>query len=326
MKTEASLVSYRVKRLGFRIKNQIWVYGKASKFHPQDEGWTETLEGWVADWGTLYLNDVGQKVGLYNIRCESAIVGNSTRRALFHKTFSSLYKPKQAKFWFNVYGVASLDIAKFRVWVDASNYFETDILDIVEATWKFKEFNLGKEFEYDADKNPEGIWNKIGSPSWTKVAGIQFFVEWTSALDYNVHLDGFFFDKLRWEGFAEDAGEGSSQAKYGVKPLKPIYNDALTSDAECLIVAKEELKRRKEPPKIIEIEVCPANLNLRQGDRLRIVDEVQGIDEYARILEVQHLLGSGGFKSKLTLSTEPPSFAPEFAKVYSEIDRLEKGK
>jgi len=316
---------FRVKRLGFPIKNQIWVYGEASKILPPNDEWSESLDNWVADFGEVSLGSVTPKVGSKYIVARCDLVGDSLRRAIIHRTFPTLVSiPSRWGFWIQPRDYA-LDSWKIRAWKDASNYFELiDQASTPTNTWTWKEFNTGKTYEYDEDKNPEGIWNKVGSPSWRLIAGIQYYIEVYSAFPSYTWIDGILFDGLRWEGFAEDSGAGSSQEKYGIKPLEPLFIDELTSDAQCLIVAQEELKRRKDPRRVIEVDVVPVDLSLRQGDKTRVIDDkVHQIDEYARVLEVSHVLGSP-FKSVLTLSTEIPSFAPEFAKVFEKISRLER--
>jgi hypothetical protein len=311
---------FRVKRLGYPIKNQIWVYGEASKLLPPDEIWTESLDDWEATQGTLSLNSTLQKKGSYCIDCYAGVEGYNTQ---FHRILPDLcilLGWEEFRFWIrSSFGVP--DIRELRLWCpDASNYFKIPDLGDFSTNWVYKTFKLGNEFVYDESENPEGPWHKVGSPSWFKIHAIEWNLHYLQA-NHSTYVDGLFSFGGRYEGYTEDF---SSIAKYGAKPLEPIFIDELTSDAQCLIVAKEEKKRRKDPRRVLEVDVVPANLKLKQGDRMRVIDDkVHQIDEYARTLEVSHVLGSP-FKSVLALSTEIPSFAPEFAKIFEELDRLER--
>ena len=317
-----NLVSYRRKKLGRTVKNKIWVYGEASKLHPKDETWTEELTNWVADHGSVELESLNNKVGSYHIKATASSINGTTRRAIFRRTFPRVLLPQIGKFWITIYGTTDLKVAYFRVLSDLSNYFETPILSPFDTgTWHYKEFPLGKSQEYDADKNPNGIWTKIGTPSWRDVKQIQFFVEWIGAVDYTCHLDGFFFDKVRWEGFAEDTV--ISQPKFGVRE-KSFTDDRLLNDADCLLVAKHFLATLKNSSRVIEAEISPANFDLVQGHNLRTVDATKNIDEYARILEITHRLGEEK-TTTVELSKEPLDWTPLFLDTSRKLDLLSKG-
>jgi len=192
----------------------------------------------------------------------------------------------------------------------AGNFAKRDYeLDL--ETWIHKIFSC-EGWEFDPLNTSPFDWKNIKRLYW--------YSHFSGTGTGDFWIDNLFIWGLRFSSFQEDE---ASKSKYGAKPLKPIINEKLLSDDLCEIYAKEVLERRKNPQKVIEAEVFPANLNLKQGDRIRVVDDiVHGIDEYARILEVTHILGTS-FRSELTLSTEIPSFALEFEKIHSKIERVE---
>ena len=122
----------------------------------------------------------------------------------------------------------------------------------------------------------------------------------------------------------QEGGTGeSSQEKYGVRE-KIEVDDRLLNDADCLLVAKHLLSILKTSSRVIEAEISPANFDLIQGHKLRVLDESKNIDEYARILEITHRLG-GEKKTTLELSKEPLDWTPLFLDSTRKLELLSKG-
>jgi len=133
-------------------------------------------------------------------------------------------------------------------------------------------------------------------------------------------VDGFFLGGKRWEGFAEDS---SSQNKFEIRE-KSFIDDRLLSDADCLLVANHFLSIMKDSSRVIEAEMSPANYDVVQGHRFRLLDPTRSIDEYARILEVTQHLGEGR-KTILELSKEPLDWTPLFLSSTRKLELLSKG-
>ena len=313
-----NLVSYRRKKLGRTVKNKIWVKG-ALKFRPLDKDYAENLtkpnnqlnhaDGvWTCAGGgaTISMDTVEKRVGDYSVKTS----GGSASGLVFT--------------WNNVVNFEGFRKLHFQVrTISAFPYFYYFLEDENEKKAQVNERSATAggfiSEEIGVGEKNEGEWDFIQSGfDWTKIKQIVFWNDIANPHDFWV--DGFHLSGERWEGFAEDS---PSQIKFNVRE-KIFVDDRLLSDADCLLVAKRLLATLKDSSRVIECEISPANYDLIQGHRLKVLDSIRGIDEYARILEITHNLGEEK-KTTLELSKEPLDWTPLFLDSSRKLELLSKG-
>jgi len=105
-------------------------------------------------------------------------------------------------------------------------------------------------------------WTVGSTFDWSDVKMVEFIFTYASPGSYHIRLDRFHFCGKRWgggsdnaavDGFAEDAGAGSSQALYGIKEYV-LIEDNLLSDVECEAKAQAILSFLKDPNETMSLE------------------------------------------------------------------------
>jgi len=242
---------------GLEIRNYIEVLGAAILTDPADmDEWTETVEGWAAS-GDLSLNDdTVPDLGTHSVQSTRVIGGGIAYAFMkYAKTFNLLYGQNTTlKFSFKVNDDLP-DVALVQLFTSPTDYFWAYIPDISPDNWQFFNMQLGPNME-KSPANPEGIWTKVNNADWFNLTDIGFRVEWpitTTALW--IRVDGLFLEPARPRGFAEDAGEGSSQETYGKREIT-IINDDLTTQAQVDAEATSKLEKLKEPATFIPHVIC----------------------------------------------------------------------
>lgn len=318
-----------------RIRNKQKVYGKAGKIGvPGDEGrcepfdkdlWTvDDIDNWVAEIGTCEIDTGSPKVGsnflwgrqehdgpLYETR-----VRRSVSLVLFgHGKYQTLN-------FFAAYGILSLpQTTKVMLYApDYSNRFEANI-DSPAVSWKFYQYQLGQNQEYDVDKNPTGPWTKVGSPNWGNVTAIAFYASRNVDDFRGQYIDGLYFGHGRWRGSAEDA---TSQASYGVREAEPLVDEALGSDVECLFKALALVAFYKDPVTSLENVLVDGD-HYTPGDRQRIIVSNDNLDAYFRILEVKHVVRGVNWDTILKMNNEPVYIKCLFEDFSIALSRLRRG-
>lgn len=290
-----------------RIRNKITVYGFADRKEPVDgDLWTDSLTGWVSHNGDLSLDGADKKVGSFSIRDLSHSGYSSINRTV---TSMKIDEGAKLMFWFAALAVNVTDVY-VRLCTDDSNFFEADIPkgEIGFDDFDFKTLTCGKGFQYDAISNPNGIWRKIGTPSWYTITKIWFYVTATSAID--THVDGLFFSGLRFRYTAEDE---DSQDAYGLRELTET-DEELWSDHECELRAKALLAYLKDPAEylkasstIIDYALTP----LLAADKVHVHLPNEGIDADFRTDSMTYHVDSETQTLELTfeLGKIPPMLA-----------------
>lgn len=322
----------RRKSISSVIKNKIWFYGGREKFMPSDfDAWTESLTDWTADYGTLGLEDTIVQVGDYSIRCISPEIAGP--HVVFNKAFSTLecIGKGYTRLRFSLrYGLTAGTLMYIQIVLyDSENdyffrYFCGQDLPNID-TWKRFDLPLGpvSEGAHITNQTSTG-WVKHGTPNWHDIVRISFALD-TVSFDpetLTVYIDNLFFGPARFSNFAQD---DVSIGKYGMKSWVAPIDEKIVSDAECLIVAKEWLKRKKLPSKLFKVQV-DCLLNIPQGYLLRVKDLlVHNIDEKARILEVKHSLSDEGLNTSFDVSLEPLGFSPMLLLTERRLKQLDEG-
>jgi hypothetical protein len=228
-----------------RIRNRIRVYGCQGKNFPADlDSWSESLDGWTCDSGTLELESLRQREGSHCLRVWTPGGGGE---ATIHRTFDTLVKPQTFVVWAWMPGNLGGGYGYVRLWApDSANYFQADIKSILEGkcilTWGLISLALGSSQMYDANHNPNGMWTKVGNPQWNQISGLKLIMNCVGATSY-IFWDGDFgFLNCSYTGTSEDTG---SQNAYGLRELTET-DEELTTDNECYLRAKALLAYLKD--------------------------------------------------------------------------------
>ncbi len=314
-----NLVSYRRKKLGRTVKNKIWVKGEASKPLPLDKDYAENLtkpnnqlnhaDGvWTCAGGgaTISMDTITKIVGSYSVKTS----GGSASGLVF--TWNNVVNFEEyKKLYFQVLTVSAYSYFHYYLEDEVGKQTQANSRIIKEDEFILEKIAVGKKLESE--------WNFIQSGfDWTKVKKIVIWNDIANPHDFWV--DGLHLWGKRWEGFAENS---PSQTKFNVRE-KCFIDDRLLNDADCLLTAKHLTSILKDSSRVIEAEISPANYDLVQGERLRILDVTRNIDEYARILEITHSLGEEK-KTTLELSKEPLDWTPLFLDSTRRLELLSKG-
>lgn len=158
------------------------------------------------------------------------------------------------KFYFDTTAPDGVRIYLYSGDCQGNSFAYSNLLSSLEADkWSVQTLECGKT----AVSN----WTIFSSFDWTDVKMIEFVFTYAAPGDYNIRLDRFHFSGKRWgggssnlaiDGFAEDVGVGSSQAKYGIKEYV-LINDMLLSETECEAKAQSLLAFYKDERKTIEL-------------------------------------------------------------------------
>jgi len=236
---------------GSNIRNYIDVYGRPILPYPEDkDAWTETIDDplWTASAGSVgvFAGGGSQKVGSNYV---IGYTGAGASTATFKRTIPliNLATIKKLYLWYEIQHVGCT-LAQIRLHApDNANYFYYDIGTTNQ--WYWLALPLGPDAEYSVGSNPDGIWNKQGSPNWWDINAIEFHNTF-SANDKQVSVDGMYFYPKRTHGLAQDA---TSIAAYLKRELSKI-TDATTNE-ECQKDADEILAQMKDPISSIRVTI-----------------------------------------------------------------------
>lgn len=298
------LVDPQVIRDVESVKNNIQIYGHAGNVGiPGDVGrampsdldlWTVDLIGnWVEDLGTISVDAGRKKTGANSLKCvpeliEGTYYGNFRRDVSTAVQFFGNPKYQTVNFW-NYLESAAAPTLEIRLFAPtSSDMFQADLGTVLSAQWtdNWKSFEMGKNQEYDSEKNPTGPWKKTGSPNWSNIQWVDFRYE-NAAANPSWWIDELYFGHGRFRGSASDlAGGGSSGGLYGQRDYE-LIDDKLKSDTECTQRAETILFMRKDLPIQIKIAVL-GNDNVLVGDRLSMTipsEAISAVNYYVFVVE-----------------------------------------
>jgi len=266
-----------------RVRNKIKVYGARERKEPANGDACESLTDWIAINGTLVLDPGGPpQVGDYCVKCIATLSGVSQ----FYRSFEQMVIPEGCKLliWARS-GAPEFGTKKIRVRApDGSNYFETN-LTVNVGSWARNEFALGKNQEYDPNTNPNGIWTKVGLPTWFNVQGIEIYCVGSS--EVAALVDGLHFFPIRFHETYEDF---ISQQNYGLRELVEV-DEELYSDYECWLRARaicDHLKNPAEYLTLISLILDYGNMPILAGDKIHVTLPNENVDADFRILSVDY--------------------------------------
>lgn len=241
---------------GEDIRNSITVLGALTEWEP------ETGDLWTEDSLTGWEQTIGSGIILWSssVRGSNSVMVEPDGDDDFEVTFTPYDSDSNPitirvgyhgqnlslQFW----GKGELDAThKLCLHTDASNYFETDILDSFDLNWDFFEFPLGTS-QINTEENPDGIWTKVGDPDWLNITYLRWYGSALGPLWRFQAIDGLAFGNKRTHGFAENS---DSITSYDKRELIKIVD--ATTNAECQSIATDDALRLGEPVSIIKVVV-----------------------------------------------------------------------
>ena len=115
-----------------RIRNRIKIYGCQGKNFPTSlDLWSESLDGWTCDSGTLELESVRQREGSH---CLDVWTPGGGGIASIYRTFNALCKPQSFVVWAWMPGNLGGGYGYVRLFApDSANYFQANITSLLES-------------------------------------------------------------------------------------------------------------------------------------------------------------------------------------------------
>jgi hypothetical protein len=312
------------------VRNKIKIYGSQGKNFPSDLGiWSESLDGWTCDSGTLQLNNTQQRQGSYCLHVNTPGGGGT---ASIYRTFDGLVKPQTFVVWAWMPGNLGGGYGHVILFApDSANYFVADIKSILESKcilqWGLISLALGSSQMYDPNSNPNGIWTKVGSPQWNQISGLKLIAN-CSGTSYFLWDGNFGFLNCAFSAVAEDS---VSQAAYGLRELTETDED-LGSDNECLLRANAIRAQLKDPAEYLTVRSTVIDYGttpLLPGDKIPVTLPNENVDADFRILSpVEYYVDAKRQTLEITLELgrEMPLLADYLYALKSKTDHLSRHK
>jgi len=295
-----------IKKIDFhRIVNRQKVYGANGKEIPTDEVWSESIDGWIVDYGNLDVATLGRKEGDYMLDATYSANKIQIRRDISNDVFwFGKRRSTILKFWRTRYGFGfpswGASVGQVELWApDQDNKFVAGIkLYGTESDWTQFSLSLGTDTEYDEDTNPNGTWTKTGSPTWDNVTYLVFHAENDDAI--GLYIDSIKFGGSPFSNFDDISEDTDSITKYnGVREGEPIVDQTLGSDAECKKKGDAIVAEKKDPTVTIEPFTVDGDARYNAGDIM-----TDGVSNY-RIISVEHILYGSRWDATITVSEAP---------------------
>jgi hypothetical protein len=286
-----------------RIRNRIRVYGCQGKNFPANlDSWSESLDGWTCDSGTLELESLRQREGSHCLRVWTPGGGGA---ASIYRTLDPLSKPQTFVVWAWMPGNLGGGYGYIILFApDSANYFQANISSLLEGKcilqWGLISLALGSSQMYDANHNPNGIWTKVGNPQWNQISGLKLIMNCVGATSY-IFWDGDFgFLNCSYTGTSEDTG---SQNAYGLRELTET-DEELTSDNECNLRAKALLAYLKDPAESLTLTSTVIDYGTTPplaADKIHVTLPNENVDSDFRIETVEYRVDAKTQTLEITL-------------------------
>jgi len=310
-----------------RIINAQTVYGAAEKMFPldgdsrseQNDAETPADDGWTSSTGaTLSWESAGGKVavGAESLKASQEIETMFFKNAWTTALCCESWRAKayaQLKFWLMVVDdpdSGAMTIDAYVLAPDISNSFVYRLPKMAEGSSAMYEINV-----------KEGSWIlKYGNPDYNNIKGVEFKCD--TALGgpgaaITVLVDGFHFSGARFEGYKEDADSTKTKKK---RMPKPIVDDSLKSDNECLLRAQSIVNTYKDE----FFSLQDAEINYGQNYDLADKINIHLLSPDYRLIRHVISLEAGDLSSFISLSNEPTLIDLAFEKVFEDSRRLNR--
>lgn len=324
-----------------RVRNKIWVFGAREKKIPYDgDTWTEDSTSpddgsWSSGTGTGSVSvDTSEKVmGSKSIKLN--VTGSDYYgRAIFtlnSDKYVSAYKARESKSLSVQLKLEAAYSGDVVIQIeDSSGQILRQVFTVKTGEWLCKEFPIGPENESawspDEGNTQAFDWKNI------KIVDVACWFPGTGTGAF--WIDGSHFDKCRFGVKSTHSGcdvdipveDATSQSKYRVRCGEPVIDDGLKSDNECLKKAESLRDFLKEKVVTLSDFRVEGDNGFTPGYRQRVIISNDNIDDYFRILEIQHVIRGVQWDTILTLSNEPQMIDYVFADLHRELRRLSVSK
>jgi hypothetical protein len=325
--TDVDMANYRYIVPYDLLCNKVDLYGKVNKLLPWDEdGWTETLDGWIEAYSSpLSLDPGNPAAGTNSIRVDSGGViwlylnVFSLEGAEIDLTSKGAYQNLKFAMWIDD-GSSPAPVVILELWCD------NDPLD------KF-EFNLSNQFypsgqwqKFDIPIGPShekpGEWIKVGSADWSKITQIAWSKPGGPPAT-TLKIDWLHFDNGKWYGTYEDP---ISIGAYGLK-YKEHFDDTVYSDTSAARRAKEFVLKFRDPIDMVDDVVLEfeGQEDLLPGETITIDIPEIASPIVLRIDRLTHKITEDlDYEVDAILSLDPPTFPGKVQDVSERVRRLEE--
>lgn len=274
-----------------RIRNKITAYGARLKSYPQDhDKYTEQNDfetpaddGWTG--GTLSWNTSDKYIGDECVQCYFTSgtyidiyqslpdISYLDCDAWKKSAYSFLHLLINLKSTPNPDGETTVYIQLYAP--DVNNRFS--YLLTAPAQRSIPGENKWYAFKIPLGPDADGWTSLVGSPDWTQIASIRFYIFGINNGAWTVLFDGFYFGGRRFENSAEDS---SSQSAYGLRELVEV-DDELYNDNECLLRANALLDHLSLPAEVITLRSSILDYgeeHLLSGDKILVLLPNENVD------------------------------------------------
>jgi len=313
------------------VRNKIKIYGSQGKKFPSNlDSWSESLDGWTCDSGSMSLNSTQQRKGTYCLQVNTPSGGGV---ASVYRTFDTLVKPQTFVVWARMPGNLGGGYAYVRLAApDWSNYFQADIKSFLENncinTWALLSLALGSGNMYDAENNPSAAWTVgAGNPQWNQISMLKLIANCVGATSYFLWDGDFGFLNCAFSAVAENS---ASQSAYGLRELTDT-DEELGSDNECLLRANAILAQLKDPAEYLTVRstiIDYGTTPLFPADKINVVLPNENVNADFRILSVEYYVDARTQTLEITLELgrEVPLLADYVYALKSKTDHLSRHK
>jgi len=210
---------------------------------------------------------------------------------------------------------------------DSSNYFYSRTPFMGADSWVSREADLGPNNTYDAQTNPNGLWEPHGNADWHNIRKIWFQFADVPTREAMIYIDALHFTEQRYKAVAQDTG---SQNSYGLRELVEV-DEELYSDNECSLRANALLDYYKSPAEYLTVRstvIDYGSTPLLPGDRIQVNLPNENVSGYFRILSVEYRVDAKTQTLEITLELgrETPLLADYLYALKSKTDHLSRYK
>ncbi len=308
----------------FRKRDKIQVFGAAEKKYPTSgDSWTETLDinndstnDWVSGTGTgnVSLDNTNKAVGSYSIKHTTSTPDYYGRLRLVIPAGWQPDVNKHPTLQFQICREPAFNGQATVSLVDNSSKWVFRELQVAADKWYMHRLNVGKKYASE--------WQgaDVASFNWETVNEIIWDMHFSGTDTGSFWIDNLFFNNARWSA---SYGSGSRELTE--------TDEELHSDNECLLRAKamhEQLSNPNEYIKVVSDVIDYGSTPILAGDKIWITLPNESVDDYYRVVSVEHRLTAETqtLETTLELGKQPPLLADYLYALKSRAGSLSRYK
>ena len=300
-------------------RNKVTVYGSLA-FQDNKDAWVHSNTNWSAIKGTLYSPNPGYILCDVDVNREAQF-----KRTVFPHPYlcgdkilePSAIEKLYCQILLSAAGSGSNQFDVILEAPDSSNYFAHEHTNIAYGVNLEQDLDLGEAYTGTGK-----TWKRYGSAAWDNIKFVRFnsWIQFGTLAALYATVDYLTLTPLKFRGDAEDT---TSQGTYGILKGKPIVDDALKSDAECLSRAASLIASNKNPLEQASGITLDGDYRFHPSYTQRL-QTLTGIDITRRIVEVTDRVKQNQWDSELELSNEPVLWDYVFRDIEKKRKLLER--